>query len=37
MAMKGSDHLWPKWASWALAAVVICSLATIVATINDIW
>jgi hypothetical protein len=29
--------LWPRWASWALAAVVLTSLLTIAATINDIW
>ena len=29
--------LWPNWATWALIAVVITSLLTIAATINDIW
>jgi hypothetical protein len=28
---------WPIWASWALAAVILMSLITIAATINDIW
>ena len=29
--------LWPGWATWALIAVVVTSLVTIAATINDIW
>jgi hypothetical protein len=29
--------MWPKWATWTLVAVVISSLITIAATINDIW
>jgi hypothetical protein len=28
---------WPKWSSWALFAVVLSSLLTIAATLNDIW
>jgi hypothetical protein len=31
------ELLWPKWASWALVAVMLTSLLTIAATINDIW
>jgi hypothetical protein len=37
MAMKGRDHLWPRWAFWALVAVIVTSFVTIAATINDIW
>jgi hypothetical protein len=36
--MQNSEKLlWPKWASWALVAVIITCLLTIAATINDIW
>jgi hypothetical protein len=28
---------WPAWATWALIAVIVTSLVTIGATINDIW
>jgi hypothetical protein len=28
---------WPRWASAALAAIVVTALVTILATINDIW
>jgi hypothetical protein len=28
---------WPKWASVTLALVVVTSLLTIAAAINDIW
>jgi hypothetical protein len=27
---------WPRWAPWALLAVVVTSLMTIAATLNDI-
>jgi hypothetical protein len=27
---------WPRWASWALALVIVTSLLTIGATLNDI-
>jgi hypothetical protein len=27
---------WPRWANWALALVIITSLLTIGATLNDI-
>jgi hypothetical protein len=37
--MKKTEHAmaWPWWATWALVAVVLTSLVTIAATINDIW
>jgi len=37
--MKKLEHAmaWPAWATWALVAVVLTSLVTIGATINDIW
>jgi hypothetical protein len=28
---------WPAWATWALIAVLVSSIVTIAATINDIW
>ena len=28
---------WPAWSNWALVAVVLTIILTIVATINDIW
>ena len=28
---------WPTWATWALIGVIVTSLVTIAATINDIW
>jgi hypothetical protein len=28
---------WPWWATWALVAVIVSSLATVAATLNDIW
>jgi hypothetical protein len=37
MAAPAHHFLWPKWATWALVAVVFSSLLTIAATINDIW
>jgi len=37
MAVPPRNLLWPAWATWALAAVVVTSLVTIAATINDIW
>jgi len=37
MKHPASELLWPSWASWALVAVVLTSLLTIAATINDIW
>lgn len=29
--------LWPRWASWALVGVVLGVVATLAATINDIY
>ena len=37
MKHPASELLWPSWATWALVAVVLTSLLTIAATINDIW
>jgi hypothetical protein len=37
MDHRAHPILWPKWASWALIAVIATSLVTIFATINDIW
>jgi hypothetical protein len=37
MTQPARDILWPKWATWALILVVLTSLLTIAATINDIW
>jgi hypothetical protein len=28
---------WPAWATWALVAVIVSSIVTVAATINDIW
>jgi hypothetical protein len=28
---------WPQWSTWALIAIVLSSILTIAATINDIW
>jgi hypothetical protein len=28
---------WPWWATWALLAIGVTSLATVAAAINDIW
>ena len=28
---------WPAWANWALVAVILTSIVTIAATLNDIW
>ena len=28
---------WPQWATWALLAVIVTSIVTIAAAINDIW
>jgi hypothetical protein len=37
MAKQAHDKTWPNWSNWALLAVVLTSLLTIAATINDIW
>jgi hypothetical protein len=31
------DIAWPTWATWALVGVILTSIVTIAATINDIW
>ena len=31
------DLAWPFWATWALVGVILTSIVTIAATINDIW
>jgi hypothetical protein len=31
------DLAWPVWATWALVGVILTSIVTIAATINDIW
>jgi hypothetical protein len=36
MAGERSRTFWPDWATWALVAVIITSLVTIAATLNDI-
>ncbi len=28
---------WPAWSTWTLIAVLITSVLTIAATLNDIW
>jgi hypothetical protein len=37
--MKGSETGldWPSWATGALALVVLTSILTVAATLNDIW
>jgi hypothetical protein len=36
--MSGKSHLqWPAWASWAVVGIVLTCVATIGATLNDIW
>jgi hypothetical protein len=37
MDPKSRHILWPQWSTWALIVVVVSSLLTIAATINDIW
>ena len=38
MAKQDATHklAWPRWSPWALLAVVVTSLLTIAATLNDI-
>jgi len=33
----GIPLVWPSWSTWAVVAIVLCSIATIAATLNDIW
>jgi len=37
MTSKHVDTTWPGWAIWALLAVVLTSILTIYATLNDIF
>jgi hypothetical protein len=37
MAHKAEKDIWPWWTKWALIAVVLTSILTIVATLNDIY
>lgn len=37
MTSKHVDTTWPGWATWALLAVVLTSILTIYATLNDIF
>jgi hypothetical protein len=34
---EGKPLDWPSWSTWALVAIVLGSIATIAATLNDIW
>jgi hypothetical protein len=34
---KSGGLIWPEWASWAAIAVLLTSIVTVAATINDIW
>jgi hypothetical protein len=37
MDPKQAELDWPAWSTWALVIVVITSLLTVAATLNDIW
>jgi hypothetical protein len=37
MGVPAREIFWPRWSSWALLAVVVTSILTVVATLNDIW
>ena len=34
---EANSNSWPSWSNWVLIAVILGSLLTIGATINDIW
>jgi hypothetical protein len=34
---EGKPLEWPAWSTWAVIAIVLSSVATIAATLNDIW
>ena len=36
---KTSDKAidWPAWGTWALMAILLSSVGTVAATLNDIW
>jgi hypothetical protein len=36
-AFEGKPLEWPRWSNWAVIAIVLGSIATIAATLNDIW
>ncbi len=37
MTREQPKLLWPTWATVALIAVIVTTLVTIAATLNDIW
>lgn len=37
MEPQDGPELWPWWSTWALLAVIVTSLITIYATVNDIY
>ena len=37
MAVRQVKQLWPAWATWAAVGVLLTSLLTIGATLNDIF
>ena len=37
MKVEQDDDIWPAWSNWALLAVIVTSILTVAATINDIW
>jgi hypothetical protein len=37
MTVEREQGDWPGWSKWVLIAVVLASLLTIAATLNDIW
>lgn len=36
-SMSEPTVAWPRWATWALIAVILTSILTIYATVNDIY
>jgi hypothetical protein len=36
-AFEGKPLDWPAWSTWAVIAIVLSAIATIAATLNDIW
>lgn len=37
MDVKQAKLEWPGWATWAVVFIVLTSVLTIAATLNDIW
>jgi len=35
--MTAKAMQWPAWSTWVLAAILLSSIATVAATLNDIW